>query len=161
MRDDIPSIQWVHCLTQLGATSKLAEAALDSTVPVTNRDVKQHQAQYWPQKSIAHHWSPFGHLAIDHNTPTAAIHSLPTDGPSVKAMSLPFRHEDVVQDSDKRFAQVQADDVCSLIYHCCKPVIEVLQICEAQFGCHQFPFYFPCALPEFPGGPAPWYFISI
>ncbi|TRZ26218.1 hypothetical protein HGM15179_000830 [Zosterops borbonicus] len=42
----ISSLQRVDCTTQLSVTRKLAEAALNPTVHVTNKDVKQCQSQY-------------------------------------------------------------------------------------------------------------------
>lgn len=50
-------------------------------------------------------------------------------------MSLHFSDKDVVQDSDKCFAQVQLDDAsCSPIIHqFCNPVVGGHQICQARF----------------------------
>ncbi|KAK4827794.1 hypothetical protein QYF61_021747 [Mycteria americana] len=42
--DGIPSLQSIDCTTQLGVVSKLAEGALNPTVHVTDKDVKQHQS---------------------------------------------------------------------------------------------------------------------
>ncbi|KAK4831900.1 hypothetical protein QYF61_020047 [Mycteria americana] len=44
--DDIASLQHVDRSTQLGVISKLAEGALNPTVHVTNKDVRQHRPQY-------------------------------------------------------------------------------------------------------------------
>ena len=44
--DGIPSLQHVDRTTQLGVIGKLAEGALNPTVHVANKDVKQHQPQY-------------------------------------------------------------------------------------------------------------------
>jgi len=51
-------------------------------------------------------------------------------------MSLQFRDKDVVRDSVKCFAQLQADDVScsSLIHQHCNPVVEGHQICQVQFA---------------------------
>ncbi|KAK4824541.1 hypothetical protein QYF61_016145 [Mycteria americana] len=43
--DGIPSLQRVDCTTQLGVVHKLAEGALNPTVHVTNKDVKQCRSQ--------------------------------------------------------------------------------------------------------------------
>ncbi|PKU48936.1 hypothetical protein llap_792 [Limosa lapponica baueri] len=44
--DDITSLQHVNCTTQLGVIGKFAEGALNTTVHVTYKDVKQLQSQY-------------------------------------------------------------------------------------------------------------------
>ena len=49
--DGIPSFQGVDGATQLDVIGKLAEGTLYSTVHVTNKDVKQHLSQYWPQET--------------------------------------------------------------------------------------------------------------
>ncbi|KAK4827889.1 hypothetical protein QYF61_022312 [Mycteria americana] len=59
--DGIPSIQRVNRTTQLGVVSKLAEGALNSTVHVTNKGVKQRRSQYRPLRNATRHWSPLGH----------------------------------------------------------------------------------------------------
>ncbi|KAK4819077.1 hypothetical protein QYF61_025310 [Mycteria americana] len=59
--DGIPSLQCVDCTTQLGVISKLAEGALNPTVHVTNKDVKQCRSQYRPLRNATCHCSPLGH----------------------------------------------------------------------------------------------------
>ncbi|GAB0192024.1 ras GTPase-activating protein 1-like [Grus japonensis] len=54
--DGIPSLQCVDHTTQLGV-AKLAEGALDPTIHVTNKDLKQCQSQYRPLRNATHHWS--------------------------------------------------------------------------------------------------------
>ena len=44
--DGIPSPQHVDCTTQLGVIGKLAEGALNPTVHVHDKDVRQHWSQY-------------------------------------------------------------------------------------------------------------------
>ncbi|PKU45373.1 hypothetical protein llap_4317 [Limosa lapponica baueri] len=44
--DGIPSLQCVENTTELGVIGKLAESALNPTVRVINKDVKQHQSEY-------------------------------------------------------------------------------------------------------------------
>ena len=44
--EGIPTLQHVDHTTQLGAISKLAEGALNPTVHVADKDVKQHRSQY-------------------------------------------------------------------------------------------------------------------
>ena len=43
--DDIPSLQHVSCTTQIGVIGKHAEGALNPTVHVTDKDVRQHRSQ--------------------------------------------------------------------------------------------------------------------
>ncbi|KAK4832392.1 hypothetical protein QYF61_022247 [Mycteria americana] len=57
----IPSFQLVDCTTQLDVISKCAEGALNPTVHVTNKDVKQRQSQYRPLRNATYHWCPLGH----------------------------------------------------------------------------------------------------
>ncbi|KAK4813652.1 hypothetical protein QYF61_014951 [Mycteria americana] len=134
----IPFLQRVHCITQLCVVGKLAEGALNPTVHVTDKDVKQCRSQYRPLRNTTRHWSPLGHQAVDHNSLSASIQPVPhpPSGPSVKSMSLQFRDKDVMQDSVKCFAQVQADDIScsSLIHQRCNAVVEGHQICQAQFA---------------------------
>ncbi|KAK4829762.1 hypothetical protein QYF61_006486 [Mycteria americana] len=108
--DGIPSLQHVDRTTQLGVIGKLAEGALNPTVHVTNKDVKQRWSQHRPLRNATHHWSPLGYQAIDRNSLSVTIQPIPypLSGPSVKSMSLQFRDKDVVQDSVKCFAQVQS-----------------------------------------------------
>ncbi|GAB0188195.1 cAMP-dependent protein kinase inhibitor alpha [Grus japonensis] len=49
--DGIPCLQHVDRTTQLGVIGKLAEGALDCTVHVTDKDVKQRQSQYQHQRN--------------------------------------------------------------------------------------------------------------
>ncbi|KAK4832903.1 hypothetical protein QYF61_026546 [Mycteria americana] len=107
--DGIPSLQRVDSTTQLGDVGKLAEGALNPTVHVTDKDVKQRQSQYQPLRNTTHHWYPLGHRAIDCNSLSATIQPIPypPSSPSIKSMSLQFRDKDVVWDSVKCFAQVQ------------------------------------------------------
>ncbi|KAK4810558.1 hypothetical protein QYF61_004521 [Mycteria americana] len=56
--DGIPSLQCVDHTTRLGVICKLAEGALNPTVHVANKDVKQHRSQYRPLRNATHHWSP-------------------------------------------------------------------------------------------------------
>ena len=42
----IPSLQCVDCTTYLGVVGKLAEVALDGTVHIAKKDIKQHLPQY-------------------------------------------------------------------------------------------------------------------
>ncbi|GAB0195895.1 hypothetical protein GRJ2_002054800 [Grus japonensis] len=58
--DGIPSLQHVDHTTQLGVVSKLAEGALDPTVHVTDKDVKQCWSQYRPLRNATRHRSPLG-----------------------------------------------------------------------------------------------------
>ncbi|GAB0208383.1 cAMP-dependent protein kinase inhibitor alpha [Grus japonensis] len=53
--DGIPSLQHVDHTTQLGVVSKLAEGALDPTVHVANKDIKQCRSQYRPLRDATHH----------------------------------------------------------------------------------------------------------
>lgn len=56
--DGIPSLQHV------GHSTQLAEGALDPTLPVTSKDLKQHQSKQWSLRNTTWHWSPFGCWAI-------------------------------------------------------------------------------------------------
>ncbi|KAK4828770.1 hypothetical protein QYF61_000795 [Mycteria americana] len=76
--DGIPSLQHVECATQLGVVSKPAEGALNPTVHVTDKDVKQ--CRQFLIHRVVHPSNP----------------------------SLQFRDKDVMQDSVKHFAQVQS-----------------------------------------------------
>ncbi|PKU30563.1 hypothetical protein llap_19132 [Limosa lapponica baueri] len=71
--DGIPSLQRVDCATQLGVMGKLAEGALNPTVHVSNKDVKQQRSQYQLLRNTTHHWFPLGYKAIDCNPLGAAI----------------------------------------------------------------------------------------
>ncbi|KAK4826033.1 hypothetical protein QYF61_003854 [Mycteria americana] len=55
--DGITSPQCVDRTTQLGVIGKLAEGALNLTVHVTSKDVKQHWSQYRPLRNVTRHWS--------------------------------------------------------------------------------------------------------
>jgi len=44
--DGIPSLQCVNYTTQLGVVGRLAGIALDPTVHITDKDVKQRWSQY-------------------------------------------------------------------------------------------------------------------
>lgn len=82
-------------------------------------------------------WSPHGRWAMDRNSLNANIQPIlyPSRGPSVKSASLSLTGKDVVQDSIKGFAQVQATiSCCSLIHQCCSPIIEGHQVCQAWFA---------------------------
>ncbi|KAK4812204.1 hypothetical protein QYF61_009096 [Mycteria americana] len=85
-----PSLQRVNRTTQLGVISKLAEGALDPTVRVVKKDVKQHHSQYQPLRNTTRHWSPLGRGAIDHNSLSATIQPIPfpLSGPSIKSMAV-------------------------------------------------------------------------
>ena len=52
--DGIPSLQGVSQTTQLGVTGKLAEGALNATVCVSDKVVKQHQSQHQPLRNAIH-----------------------------------------------------------------------------------------------------------
>ncbi|KAK4811014.1 hypothetical protein QYF61_015718 [Mycteria americana] len=108
--DGIPSLRCTNRTTQLGVICRLAEGALNPTVHVADKDVKQHRSQYQPLRNATHHWSPLGHRAVDRNSLSVTIQPIPypPSGPSVKSMSLQFRDKDVVRDSVKCFAQVQS-----------------------------------------------------
>jgi len=53
----ISSLHPVNCTTQLGVVSKLAEGALNPTVSVTNKNVKQCCSQYQPLRNATRYWS--------------------------------------------------------------------------------------------------------
>ncbi|PKU43516.1 hypothetical protein llap_6172 [Limosa lapponica baueri] len=59
--DGIISLQRVDQSTHFGVVSKLAEGALNPTIHVTNKDIKQHQSQSVLLRNATHHWSPLGH----------------------------------------------------------------------------------------------------
>ncbi|KAK4830572.1 hypothetical protein QYF61_011750 [Mycteria americana] len=59
--DGIPSLQRVNHTTQLGVIGKIAEGALNPTVHVSNKYVKQRRSQYRPLRNTTCHWSPLGH----------------------------------------------------------------------------------------------------
>ena len=59
--DSIPSLQCVNCTTKLGVIRKLTEGALNPTVHVPDKDVKQYSSQYGPLRNATRHWSPPGH----------------------------------------------------------------------------------------------------
>ena len=136
--DDIPSLQHVGPHHTAWCVGKLAEGALDPTVHVANKDVKQHWSQYRPLRNTTHHWSPLGHRAIDHHSFSETIQPIPSppSGSSVKPMSLQIRDKDVVQDSVKSFAHVQVGDIScsSLIHQHCNTIVEGHQVCQAQFA---------------------------
>jgi len=56
--DAIPSLQSVDRTTQVGVISKLAEGALNPTVHIADKEVKQQQSQYQTLRNATHHWSP-------------------------------------------------------------------------------------------------------
>ncbi|KAK4824261.1 hypothetical protein QYF61_012527 [Mycteria americana] len=120
--DGTPSLQHVDCTTQLGVISKLAEGALNPTVPVADKDR--------PLRNVTHHWSPLGHGAIDCNSLSVTIQPIPypLSGPSVKSISLQFRDKDVVRDSLKCFAQVQG----SILRYSTKQIPEEAKVCSPE-----------------------------
>ncbi|GAB0184583.1 cAMP-dependent protein kinase inhibitor alpha [Grus japonensis] len=59
--DGIPSLQCVNHTTLLGVVGKLAEGALDPTVHITDKDVKQCWSHYRALRNATHHRSPLGH----------------------------------------------------------------------------------------------------
>ncbi|PKU46206.1 hypothetical protein llap_3480 [Limosa lapponica baueri] len=75
--DGLPSFQCINSTTQLGVTSNLAKGALNPTIHVANKDVKQRWSQYRPLRSATHHCSPLGHRSIDHNKLSATIQPIP------------------------------------------------------------------------------------
>ncbi|PKU41506.1 hypothetical protein llap_8184 [Limosa lapponica baueri] len=90
--DVIPSLQRVNRATQLGVISKLTEGALNATIHVSNKEVKQHSSPYQPLRNTTCHWPSTGHLAIDRNPLSAAIQPVPypPSGPSIKFMTFQF-----------------------------------------------------------------------
>jgi len=72
-----PSLRCVDCTTQLGVTIKLAEGALNRTVHVIDKDVKQCQSKYQPLRNATRHWSPLGHQTIDHKSLSVTIQPVP------------------------------------------------------------------------------------
>ncbi|PKU45108.1 hypothetical protein llap_4594 [Limosa lapponica baueri] len=88
--DGTSSLQCVDCSTQLGVICKLAAGALNLTVHVADREVKQYRFNYCPLRNYSHHWSPLGHQAIDHNSLSVTVQSIPypLSGPSTKSKSL-------------------------------------------------------------------------
>ncbi|KAK4831337.1 hypothetical protein QYF61_017468 [Mycteria americana] len=107
--EGIPSLWHVNSTTQLGDIGKLAEGALNPTVHVADKDVKQRWFQYRPLRNATCPWFPLGHRAVDRNSLSVTMQpiSYPPSSPSIKSMSLQFRDKDVVQDSVKCFAQIQ------------------------------------------------------
>ena len=121
------SLQHVNCTIHLGVVGKLAEGALNPTVCVTDKDVKQRQSQYWSLRNAICHWSPLGRQAFDRNSLNATIEPVPypLSRPSISFVSLQFRGKDVMWDSVIRFAQVQVDDIsCSPLIHKVLPKME-------------------------------------
>ncbi|KAK4822236.1 hypothetical protein QYF61_011877 [Mycteria americana] len=51
--DGIPSLQHINCTTQLDVVDKLAEGALNPTIHVANKDVKQCQSQCQPLRNTS------------------------------------------------------------------------------------------------------------
>jgi len=134
----IPSLQRVNHTTQLGVIGRVAEGALSPTVYIANKDIKQHQSQYQPLRHTTRQRSPPGHQAIDYNSLCASIEPVPypTSGPSVKSMSFQFRDKDIIWESVKGLAQVQADDVSCLpfVHQRCNPITERYQVGQARFA---------------------------
>ncbi|KAK4825708.1 hypothetical protein QYF61_002067 [Mycteria americana] len=87
--DSIPSLQCVDHTTQLGVVGKLAEVAINPTVHVTDKDVKQRRSQHRLLRNATRHRFPLGHQAVDHNSSSATIQPIPysPSGPSIKSMS--------------------------------------------------------------------------
>ncbi|KAK4828488.1 hypothetical protein QYF61_026759 [Mycteria americana] len=98
--DGIPSLQRVDHTTQLGVIGKLAEGALNPTVHVADKDVKERQSQYRSLRNTTRHWSPRGHQVVDRNSLSVTIQPIPypLSGPSIKFISLQFRDKDVMLD---------------------------------------------------------------
>ncbi|PKU42978.1 hypothetical protein llap_6739 [Limosa lapponica baueri] len=126
--DGFASLQHVDCSTQLGVIGTLAEGALNPTIHVTNKGVKEYHSPEECHSSLVSSWTPSHQLQLF----SVAIQPLPyrVSGPSVKSMSLQFRDQDVMQDSIKCFAQVHVDvlSCSSLIHQHSNPVIEGHQI---------------------------------
>ena len=66
---------------------------------------------YWHLRNATHHWSALGHWAIDYNSLSATIQSIPypPSGPSIKSMCLQFRDKGVMWDTIKCFPRVSVD----------------------------------------------------
>lgn len=73
----ISSFQCFSCTTWLGVTGKLAESVLSPTVHISEKDVKQHQSQYWFLKNVTRDWSSPGHQDIDLNSLSATMQTIP------------------------------------------------------------------------------------
>lgn len=71
--------------SQLGVTHKLAKSALNSTVHVSNKDIKWCRSQYWPVTNGTPHRYPSRLWAINHNSLSMTIQPIPypPDGPSI------------------------------------------------------------------------------
>lgn len=78
----------------------LAEAAVNPTVCVTNKDVKYCWSQYRLLRDTTHCYSPLGYLTIDCSYLSAIIQTIPhpPGGPSFKSISSPFTDKDVMKD---------------------------------------------------------------
>ena len=62
----------IRALQHVNSTQKLAEGALNTTVHVTSRDVKQYWSQY-----LRSQWSPLDFQAIDCNSLNVIIQPIP------------------------------------------------------------------------------------
>ncbi|PKU46851.1 solute carrier family 22 member 7- hypothetical protein [Limosa lapponica baueri] len=107
--DAILSLRHVNCTIQLSVICNLAEGALDPTLYVIGKDIKQYWSQYRPLRDTTYHQSPSGHSAIDHYPLDATIQPipLPPNCPFIKLIPLQFREKDVVGDHVKDLTEIQ------------------------------------------------------
>ncbi|KAF4795923.1 hypothetical protein TURU_088863 [Turdus rufiventris] len=109
--DGIPFL-WHDCTTQLGVISKLDEGALDPTVHVISKDIKQCQSATDP---VEHHSHALPLEIESYTTTPKQNHPNNSSSAEIPSRTLQFRDKDLTWDSVKCFAQVQVDGVTLLL----------------------------------------------
>jgi len=111
--DGISFFCCINRTTQLSVVCKLAEGALDPTVYVIDKDIKQYWSQDRPLRDTIHHWPLPGHGAIGHHSLGVTFKpiSCPLNGPPIKSISIQFGDQDVMLGHVKSLADVQVDDI--------------------------------------------------
>ncbi|PKU39962.1 small glutamine-rich tetratricopeptide repeat-containing protein beta [Limosa lapponica baueri] len=88
--NDIPSLWCIDNPTQLGVICKLADGALNPSVYVVDKNVKQYQSQHGPLRDTTCHCSPSGLQAIEYHPLDATIQPIPypLNSPPIKSEKL-------------------------------------------------------------------------
>ncbi|PKU40440.1 solute carrier family 22 member 7- hypothetical protein [Limosa lapponica baueri] len=118
--DDILSLWCMDNTTQLGLICKFADGALNTSVYVIDKNVKEYWSQHGPVRDTTSHCSPSGLQAIEYHPLDATIQPIPypLNSPPIKSISLQLDEQDVVGDRVKGLTEVQTDHIhmSSLIY---------------------------------------------
>ena len=109
----IPSLYHINCTIHLDVVSKHAESALDPTVLVIEKDIKEQQSQDGALGNTTRHWLPSGRSAVGNNPLTMTIEPIlyPANSPPFKSTSLQLKDKNVMLDHIKGLVEVQVYDI--------------------------------------------------